>query len=73
MELTEYAALDAIGIAEAVRAGESSPAEVADAARRAITLADPAVGAVIELFDEPLGAPDGAREDAALAGVPFLI
>ena len=73
MELTEYAALDAIGIAEAVRAGEASPAEVADAARRAITLADPAVGAVIELFDEPLRAPIGARAGAALSGVPFLI
>jgi amidase len=73
MELTEYAALDAIGIAEAVRGGGLSPAEVADAARRAITLADPAVGAVIELFDEPLGAPIGTSTDAALSGVPFLI
>ena len=76
MDLTEYAALDAVGIAEAVRGGEVSRAEVADAARRAIALADPAVGAVIELFDEPLALPaaPGARTtDAVLAGVPFLI
>jgi len=39
----------------------TTPAEVADAARRAITLADPALGAVIELFDAPLCAPIDTR------------
>jgi amidase len=70
----EYASLDAVALATAVRAGELSPLEIVDAAITAIVAVNPTLNAVV-LTDF-----DRARENARkvprilpLSGVPFLI
>ena len=70
MELRDYAAHDAVGLAHLVRSGEVSAAEVEDAARRAIDTVDPALGATVGGPVEP--ALEASR-DGALAGVPFAM
>ena len=70
MELRDYAAHDAVGLAHLVRSGEVSAAEVEDAARRAIDTVDPALGATVGGPVEPALEASG---DGALAGVPFAM
>ncbi len=70
MELRDYAAHDAVGLARLVRSGEVSAAEVEDAARRAIDSVDPALGATVGGPVEPAL---GASGDGGLAGVPFAM
>ena len=70
MELSDYAAHDAVGIAGLVRSGEVSAAEVEDAARRAIDAVGPALGATVGSLVEPAL---GASSDGALGGVPFAM
>ncbi len=70
MELRDYAAQDAVGIAGLIRSGEVSAAEVEDAARRAIDAVDPTLGATVGRPVEP--ALEASR-DGALAGVPFAM
>ena len=53
MDLREYAARDAVGLAALVRSGEVSAAEVEDAARRAIDAVDAALGATVGPLLEP--------------------
>ncbi|MCA1844669.1 MAG: amidase [Actinobacteria bacterium] len=70
MELREYAAQDAVGLAGLVRRGEVSPAEVEDAARRAIATVEPDLAATVgELYEEPLE----ASSVGPFAGVPFAM
>jgi amidase len=70
VELHEYASHDAVGLRDLIRAGDVSAAEVEDAARRALELANAEVnGLALPLFDPAL---DHAA-DGPLAGVPFLI
>ena len=67
MELRDYAAHDAVGIAELVRGGQVSAEEVDDAARRAIESVEPQLHATVgELNEAPL-AGDGT---GPLHGVP---
>lgn len=72
MRLGEYAKYDAIGLRDLIRAGEVTSAEVEEAARQAIGVADAAVhGLALPAFEPALErSPD---PDAAFAGVPFLI
>jgi amidase len=70
LDLRDYAACDAVRLAELVAAGEVSAAEVETAARRAIGAVDPALGATVGELLEPALAAD---VDGPLAGVPFAM
>ena len=70
MDLRDYAARDAVGLATLVRDGEVSAAEVEDAARRAVAVVDPALAATVGQLLEP--ALD-AGDEGPLAGVPFAM
>ena len=70
MELRDYAAQDAVGLAELVRKGDVSADEVEDAARRAITTVEPQLHATVGELVEP--ALD-ASSDGPFAGVPFAM
>jgi amidase len=70
MRVDEYAAHDAVGLRELLRAGEVSEGEVVAVAREAIGAVDGTLNALaMPLFDAPL---DHAA-DGPFAGVPFLI
>ena len=70
MALDEYACVDAVGLADLIRAGDVSAAEVEASAREALDAVNAEVnGLALPLFSPALtGAADGP-----LAGVPFLI
>jgi amidase len=68
LELSDYTAHDATGLSELIAARSISPAEVLDAARRAIEAVEPALNAVL---DGPLADPVEAAADGPLLGVPF--
>ncbi|MGC0362611.1 amidase [Rhodococcus sp. 27YEA15] len=70
MNIDEYAALDATGMAEVIASGEVTADEIAAIATKAITAVDDKINAVATgPFDRPLEyAPDGR-----FAGVPFAI
>jgi amidase len=70
MELRDYAAHDAVGLAALVRAGQVSGAEVGDAARRAIEAVEPALEATVgQLLEPALETSDAS----SFAGVPFAL
>ena len=75
MKVSEYAALDATGLAQLVREKEVSPLEVLEAAVAAIEQVDPAVHAVVErtyeFAKEQIQA--GIDLEAPFCGVPFVI
>lgn len=68
MDISDYLACDAVGLAELIAKGQVSAAEVYRAAAEVVEQRNPAINAVIEFFDEPLG----ANAEGALSGVPFL-
>ena len=69
MKLSEYASYDATGLADLIRRGEVHATEVIAAAREAIGVLDPQIGALVETWDaEAFEAPP-----APFSGVPFLI
>ena len=70
MELYEYASLDAVGLAELIRAGEVSAAEVLQVAREAVEHAHAGLNTLTMPPFEPAleYEPDGP-----LAGVPFVV
>lgn len=70
MEVSEYAGLDALGLADLIRRRQVSRSEAARAAFTAAALVNPQINAVIETWsDEEVI----ARDDACFSGVPFLI
>jgi amidase len=74
MNLAEYASYDGLGLAELVRAGQVSAAELGLLLLRAVELVNPRINAVIETYPERVAALErGARPDGAFAGVPFLL
>lgn len=74
MNLTEYAAHDALGLAELVSAGEVSPTELARAAAAAIDAVNPAVNAVVETYPDRIDALDERTLGSGpFRGVPFLM
>ena len=70
MDVGEYARFDAVGLSALIRAGDTSPAEVEAAARRAIEEVNAEInGLAMPLFERPLH----YAADGPFAGVPFLI
>ena len=73
MRLSEYAAHDATGLAELVRRGETTPAELAELALAAVEKVNPQLNAVIEIFPEVIGKLRSQPPPTGLlAGVPIL-
>ena len=70
-----YRTSDGVGLAQHVRAGEVAPAELVEAAVRAIEEMNPRLNAVVhKLYDMGRQAAAGVSPDAGpLAGVPFLL
>ena len=75
MSWDEWARHDALGLAARVRAGEIAPKELAVQAAAGIAMTDPALSAVVELFDDVVADPakDGMNADGVFAGVPYLM
>lgn len=69
MRLDEYGQMDAVALAELVRAGEVSPAELAETAHAAAEVINPAVNALAGITD-PIS---DAAADGPLRGVPVLV
>ena len=73
MRLSEYAALDGVGLAALIAHGEVSPKEVAALAAEAIATVNPPLNAVIELYSDRIDdAPSDAYRSKPLYGVPIL-
>jgi amidase len=66
----DYARHDARALAALIRAGEVSRAEVLQAANERIAEKNPAINAVVDLYDEPV---EDAAARGPFAGVPFLM
>lgn len=70
----EYESFDALGLADLVRRGEVTPAELADAARERIACLNPALNAVVCTFDAEGEPPVPATDPSGpFQGVPFLL
>ena len=71
----EWAAHDATALAERVRRGEVTPAELAAQVAAGIAKTNPATSAVVEVFDDVVANPlaDGMNPDGTFAGVPYLM
>src|SRR5215467_3946467 len=74
MNLAEYAAYDALGLAKLVAKKQVSPKELAQTAVAAREKIDPAVGAVVELYlDRIEGLDEKSLGEGPFRGVPLLI
>jgi amidase len=74
LKLAEYAAHDALGLAELVARKEVSPKELALTAAKAIEAANPAVGAVVETYPDRIETLDEkGLGKGPFRGVPFLM
>jgi amidase len=75
MSWEEWAHHDGIALAERVRKGDLTAAELAAQARAAIDKTNPALNAVVEVFDDAVADPVGNGTDPAglFAGVPYLM
>src|SRR5687767_13600541 len=74
MRLDEYSRHDALGLAELVRKGETTPAELRQAALDGIAQVNPALNAVLQVLSEGSAAEVAAGvPDGPFRGVPFLI
>ncbi len=74
MGFTEYPDYDGLGLAELVRRGEVSPAELVEAAIERIDRHDPVLNAIVhDARDEARRVAAGALPDGPFRGVPFLI
>ena len=73
MDLADYAAQAGRGLAGLIADGEVSAEEVTRAAMAAIAAVDPALGAVVETYDDAVGnAAAGRLGEGPFRGVPFL-
>jgi len=72
MNLSEYTSHDAVGLANLIRSGEVSAAEVSRIAVDAIARVNPGLNAVLEVFEDRLSGPSDAYRDAPLFGVPIM-
>ena len=75
MSWDEWCAHDAVGLADRVRRGELTPAELARQAAAGIAKVNPALGAVVEVFEDVVEDPlkAGMNPDGPFAGVPLLM
>ncbi|MSO65466.1 MAG: amidase [Alphaproteobacteria bacterium] len=66
---------DAVGLAELVRRKEVTPRELAEQVAAGIAKVNPAINAVIEVFDDVVKDPlkDGMRAEGPFAGMPYLM
>jgi amidase len=72
MRLDEYAALDAVALAELVRKGEVTPADLAALAAAAVEQIDPELNAVVALYGDAAELANAA-EEGPFHGVPTLL
>ncbi len=70
MNLEEYTAHDATGLAELVRTGDVTPAELAALAAEAVEKVNGTLNGVIEVYEDALDQP--AADGELFGGVPFL-
>src|ERR1700690_990048 len=74
MSLPEYSEYDGVGLAELVRKGEVSPAELVEAAIERIERHNGVLNAVVpKAYDEARATAAGNPPDGPFKGVPFLI
>ncbi|NIF23683.1 amidase [Candidatus Pantoea multigeneris] len=75
MSWEEWAAHDATALAERLQQREVTAAELAAQAAAAVAKVNPALNAVVELFDDAIATPatDGTQLDSGFNGVPFLM
>ncbi len=75
MSWEEWTSHDAVGLAERVRSGELTPAELARQAAAGIAKTNPSLSAVVEVFEDVVADPlsDGLDPGGPFAGVPFLM
>jgi amidase len=75
MSWDEWAGHDALALAERVRKGEVTPAELATQVVAGIARTNVDLDAVVEVFDDVVADPlaDGMRPDGVFAGVPYLM
>ena len=75
MKLSDYAAMDATGLAELIRSGQVSPRELLDTAVEALRQVDGQINAIVEYtYDYALAQlKAGIDRDAPFCGVPFVI
>jgi len=71
----EWAAHDAVALAGRLRGGELGAAELAAQVAAGVARLNPALDAVVELFDDAVAEPfaAGARRDGFFAGLPFMV
>jgi amidase len=71
----EWVRHDATSLADLVRQGQVTPAELAAQVAAAIEKVDPAIGAVVEVFADVVADPlkDGMNAAGPFAGVPYLM
>ena len=72
MRLEEYAAHDGLALAELVREGHVTPAELAHLAVRGAERTDPRLGAIAGLYDDAVESAEAA-EPGPFHGVPVLL
>ena len=75
MSWDEWARHDAVALAERVRQGELTAAELAVQAAAGVARVNPMLSAVVEVFDDAVADPyqAGADRQGFFAGVPFLM
>lgn len=75
MNWDEWAAHDACALAELLHAKQVTPRELAEQATAAVNKINPAVSAVVEVFDDAVAEPlkDGTDISGFFGGVPFLM
>jgi len=75
MSWTEWARHDGVALAERVRTGQITAAELSAQAAAGIAMTNPALSAVVEVFDDVVADPlrDGMNPEGAFAGVPYLM
>ncbi|WP_371424449.1 amidase [Tardiphaga sp.] len=75
MSWDEWAKHDATALADRVRKGDLTPADLATQAAAGIAKTNPVLDAVVEVFDDVVADPlkDGMNPDGIFAGVPYLM
>ncbi|MBS0520946.1 MAG: amidase [Proteobacteria bacterium] len=75
MSWDEWAQHDGVALAERVRKGEVTPAELARQAAEGVAKVDSKLSGVVELFEDVIADParDGANLAGPFAGLPFLM
>ncbi|HET6510538.1 MAG TPA: amidase [Baekduia sp.] len=73
MDERQYVEMDGLGLAEAVRGGEASAAEVLEVARARADRLNPAINAIATRLDERAAERAAGSLSGPFAGVPFLL